>query len=303
MTGDLVSTLAAKAPGGAEKAGSAITEAAGAAGLEKFAGKASGPLIALQAAADATVVGMKKFRVGMDAAGESARALAGNDALGAVKPVAKLAAEGLDKIPIVGKAMGESLRTLTATVDTARVVVGAFVDRGKELQAFDARIAMASARSDIRAINADIKEAQRTGEGLARLTDAQSKLDNELRELMLPIKEFVANVLAGAMEEIVRTMKDIRDNSDEAKSNAAKAVEVQKQWDPVLIFTTENISAFKRIIQWAMERIGRPPEHEIAKGIIDELIGAADSLGMPVMPDPNKVRFSQRVEMPIFNGL
>lgn len=106
------------------------------------------------------------------------------------------------EIPLVGEALG-------ILGDTAGKVVGAFftltnsaIQRGKELSYLSAELSVAGAQADVRKLMGDIKESQELGPSLAQLTDGQSRLDNTLREILLPIKKWVMEKLAGIMDRL-----------------------------------------------------------------------------------------------------
>jgi hypothetical protein len=113
-------------------------------------------------------------------------------------------------VPIVGKVWAAEVRAATAVVTTFTDVVDAFVERGKQLQEFSGELTTANVQADIRSMMADIKEAQELGDSLAQLTDAQSRASNEIRELLLPIKKVVTEVLAGMLQTIVDVIVDVK---------------------------------------------------------------------------------------------
>ncbi|MDE2097167.1 MAG: hypothetical protein KGL39_07965 [Patescibacteria group bacterium] len=126
-------------------------------------------------------------------AGEAAGAAAGGmEAAGAVGAVGAAAAP----LAVVGVVVAG----LAAVGVAAYKLSEAFIARGKELQRFSPDIAGASAGADVRSMLADMREAQELGPAIARMIDAQSQAENDLREILLPIKKVVADQLAVFME-------------------------------------------------------------------------------------------------------
>lgn len=162
------------------------------AGVAEIAGAAN-PIGAAMAVADQAG---KQLAGVFNALGDTAKVLgqgfsqlAANDNLGAVKTMADGAATALGKIPIVGQVAEAAIKAFGTGIKAASDVVDAFVERGKELSQFSAPLAIAGAQADIRSLFADIREAEALGPSLARLTDAQSRLSTDLRDMLLPIKQ------------------------------------------------------------------------------------------------------------------
>src|SRR5262249_40365640 len=128
--------------------------------------------------------------------------LAGNDGLGVVTTAADAVADTLEQIPIAGQVYAAEIRAATAVVRAYTQTVDAFVKRGQELRGCSGALAGANAQAEVARMRADIREADRTGESLARLTTAQSRLETLLRDLLLPIKQAVTERLAGITEKL-----------------------------------------------------------------------------------------------------
>lgn len=79
-----------------------------------------------------------------------------------------------------------------------------------DLQAFSPDLMSANIRADMRSLFDDIKEAQTIGPDLARLAEAQSEAQHQLREIWLPIKKVIVEYMADFLEKIVDWLKDAR---------------------------------------------------------------------------------------------
>jgi hypothetical protein len=142
----------------------------------------------------------------INAVGQGARAiggalssLAGNDHLGMFTKAIGGTADVLEKIPIAGQIYGAYLRTAGAAVEAFTGVVNAFVDRGEVLGRYSGAVASSRAGADVRSLMSDIREAQVLGADTANLTDATSRFYAEMREILLPIKQFVLTHLVDFM--------------------------------------------------------------------------------------------------------
>lgn len=107
-------------------------------------------------------------------------------------------------------------------IGAAGVAVGAFATalvtitqavnaRARELAPLSPTLAMSSARADIKSFFADVKEAQTLGPGMARVQDASTDIWVEIRNLLLPIKEFLIDKLATLLEFIRDVLQGTRD--------------------------------------------------------------------------------------------
>ena len=124
----------------------------------------------------------------------------------------------------MGTAAGAAASAYTTAAD-------AFIQRGKELQKYDSGLAGANARAEVQGIRSDIREAQELGQAVARLTDAQTKLDAELREILLPVKKFLAVEVAKITEFLAQAVEEIRKLNPLAKD---KPLDVKSLLDEAL---------------------------------------------------------------------
>jgi hypothetical protein len=132
--------------------------------------------------------------------GEEAAAVGGAEVAaegGAVAAAGGLAAVGAVALPVAA-----SLGAVAAAGYGFARMVESFVDRGEELAAYSQTLSEASARAEIKSMQADIREANALEGPLTELTDAWMDLKVELRELLLPIKRFVVEILVPIVETI-----------------------------------------------------------------------------------------------------
>jgi len=127
-------------------------------------------------------------------------------------------------------ALGPALAPLIAATGPAAVAIGAvavaayaakkgfdafmaavdhFVARGEQLAPYSGAIAGARAQANVRQIMGDIREANQLGDSIARLTDAQSRFNDDIRKIMEPIKRVIAEVLAGLMERLAKWLDEV----------------------------------------------------------------------------------------------
>ncbi|WP_439621813.1 hypothetical protein [Gemmata sp.] len=141
--------------------------------------------------------------VGLQRAGRAAEGLADNSIGPALKGAVDTAAAGLSKLGPYGAAAAAGLKVLEAGVSAVGDTMNAFVARGRELAGYNSSLAGATAGADVRTLMADVREANDLGPQLAQLIETQSKMEASLRELLLPIKEFLIDVLNGMMRTLL----------------------------------------------------------------------------------------------------
>jgi len=192
----------------------------------------------------------------------------------------------LEKVPLTGEALAAAFDAAVAPVRAFHDVVEAFVARGRELQAFSAELSAAGALADVRSTLADIHEAQELGPELARMTDAQSRLSDELRELLLPVKKFLVENLAAAMEILVEMARSIRVGVAESKESLAILIELLND-----IFGSGKMADVPDLILRIDGRLKRAAEdalnrdmHADALGILEQISQGLDLPGAPKNP-------------------
>jgi len=78
-------------------------------------------------------------------------------------------------------------------------------------QQFSPDVARAQASADVRSTRAEMREAQELGPALGKFIDAQSRASDEIAKILLPIKKYIVEVLAQAMEFVVAALRTIRE--------------------------------------------------------------------------------------------
>ncbi len=99
-----------------------------------------------------------------------------------------------------GKVAAAGLQAATVGLHSMTAAVGAFATRGKELAGLDGRLAGATARAGAREYQSDLRESSVLSEKLSRIIENQSKSEAVFKEIMLPIRGFILDVLNGAVE-------------------------------------------------------------------------------------------------------
>jgi hypothetical protein len=172
-------------------------------GAAKAAAIAAPALLAIE-------VGTKSLRAmtaAVDATTKGLEGLVQNDLSGIDEGMNDFRTSLLGTIPILGDAAnagGDFARALTSIPSK---LDAAFLTRARELSQYSADISFAEAKSEARGTLADVREADALGADMARLIDAETELKMELRELILPIKKVVVEVLADRLELIVGLVK------------------------------------------------------------------------------------------------
>lgn len=133
------------------------------------------------------------------AAGLAGRGLAQNDPNQLLGSVA-IASRGLAMLGPAGAAAAAGITVMTASLGAVKATVDAFVQRGRELSGLNAGLASSTARADVTRLKSDIREADQLGPQMSRLIENQAKAEAAFREFLLPIKNFILNVLNKALE-------------------------------------------------------------------------------------------------------
>lgn len=178
-------------------------------------------------------------RLGIEELGKTSQAVARNDGLGAVTGATKAASEGIEKLGLAGKVVGESLKTVAVGLEVFEKTLHAFTDRGRELGKYDGRIASATAQADVRKIMADMSEAKRLGAQYARLIESQSRMEARLQETLLPIKEKMMQLLERWMPTIVKLLETAMEAAEVSTDVASEGWEVWKATVPLLAARSE----------------------------------------------------------------
>jgi hypothetical protein len=111
-------------------------------------------------------------------------------------------------IPLIADILPENMGKL---VKATAGLVDAFVQRGKELENFSPQLQMANAVVDMKTMMADFKEANTLGGPVASMTVSSNDIWLQIRDILLPIKQFMAEVGADILETLKNMMQFLID--------------------------------------------------------------------------------------------
>jgi len=292
-------TGAAGAAGAGGAAGAAGAGAAGALGAAAAAGPAAPLVLAAQMIKAKIVGGIQAGGKMLEFGGQVASKAMSGDNSGAVRQVAGGMVELSKEIPIVGEMLGLLGDVGLKAIDAFSSFTRAAIERGKELSAYNANLAGAGAMADVRSMMGDIREADALGPALARMTEAQSKADDNLRKLLEPMKKFliekgaiilekVTNV-AGSLLEIKLILTSISDIIIGVMEDI-----VSGKWGNVQYTVRSIINEFKKA--WrelrGEEELGSLPWDKFLDDMRKNAV-------QPIMVNAPEKMFPPRIEIPI----
>jgi hypothetical protein len=221
--------------------------------------------------------------------GEVAQLAAGNDNLGALTRAADAGAEVLGRVPIVGQVWEQQIKAGTTSIKAFDDSVMAFVRRGKELAVFSPQLATAGARADVRKLMADMREAERLGPGLSRLSEQKSRFDTQMQDALGPLKQFWVGLQTGVLSIANDGLQNLRDgvavlkglpavinsaaarlSADNKNDREAAQAALQKAVDGIRKEMVKNREA-----QQPADPLARFFELDQAPRLADRLMGAA----------------------------
>lgn len=132
---------------------------------------------------------------GAQVAGGVAAQAFGGDNVGALAGAAGAVGQALGNIPGPAGAVGKALQAGAVAVGAFERVVGAVVERGRELQNYSGRLAVANANADIIKMAADIREANANGARMAVLTEKAAQAQADINDALNELKGAVVEVL------------------------------------------------------------------------------------------------------------
>lgn len=183
--------------------------------LGKFLGAdvlaAAGPIGAVALGAQQLTTQLEAMRKTVGRVTEGLEGLAQNQ-LPSARGFGDAIADFQETIPIIGQAMAAQTRLLLDIAQLPEKLSAAFLNRAHQLAPYSGVISSAEAIRDVRTIQADIREARELGHDMARMVDAQSRLDQTVRELLLPIKKVIVEVLADRLEMLLSIATDIKNS-------------------------------------------------------------------------------------------
>jgi len=212
MAGNVMGAGGLSGLAGAIGGGAAGAAGGGMAGLA--AGAAGGPIgVAVAAgkmAVDTFAGSLNKAARGVEQVGKVQAEWAKNDYLSGFMRGVDGMSETMEEIPIVGSLYSAQMKLAMAPLKAGIEITQAYLQRAKELSMYSGQLTGAEVRGEIREMKADIREARALEDGLTRMSDSTSRLQSEMRELLLPIKNFVVNELAWRLQAIAEVVSVIR---------------------------------------------------------------------------------------------
>lgn len=147
---------------------------------------------------------------------EGFKKVAADDGFGALMHAGEGVASVMEKIPIVGSVLADNFRGLTAVVGAVHGVMEAFAERGKQLGVYSGAISAASARQEVAGQLRDMREAQRMGDGYAKLIDKQTEFEAAMSGLLMPIKEIIVERLPQLIDWFLDNVQGMFERIDNA---------------------------------------------------------------------------------------
>jgi len=288
--GEILDVLPAKgAPGGGGAAAAGEGAAGGVEGLLGGAGEGVMGGLAGAAGAAVPIVGAavaaaKAISAAGQMVGDAARA-AGTTMVSAISNdfggLTKAVSGGLqsfgDKMELISPLLSAGAKALSGMIDAADMVTRAFLERARQLSQFSGQISVAQGRAEVRGVLADLEEARALEGSLSRMVDAQSSMEMSLRELLLPIKEKLAEILADVME----ALGDGFDMLKELKPVVSMMLEIT----PAVIVIKDFVAGIKVLVD-LVKRIAallgiefqkKDPDADLISGLLEGLSDAAGS--------------------------
>jgi hypothetical protein len=211
---------------------------------------AAGPIAAVAFAATEVTKSFQNMKGQVDALTVAAGSLAKNDFAGFQDGLDQFGQNLVGQVPILGDLANAEVGLIKSIVSIPSKLDAAFLERAKVLGGYSGAIAGAEANADVRSLLADMREADTLGPDLARMVDAQSRLDTSMRELLLPLKQFALEWLAPRLEamatgaEVVANLPSIL---REIADSAVKAL--------AIVFSTKSNDEALAIINGLPDRL------------------------------------------------
>jgi hypothetical protein len=133
----------------------------------------------------------------------------------ALTEAAGTAAAALGRLGPYGLAAGAALLAASAGAKAFSDTVNSFAERGRELAGINGQLSAAATGADMRRMQSDYREADVLGDKLSEIIENQSKWEATFREIALPVKAFILDVLndimKGGLELLVEILQVLRD--------------------------------------------------------------------------------------------
>jgi hypothetical protein len=162
---------------------------------------------------------------------------------------------------------GGLVKMFSNLMQASNTLIDSFLARSRQLAPFSPEISMAQAQTEVATVLADIREAQRLGPAMARMINAETELQLEVREMILPLKELVAE----AMPALIEVMRGVVTAMEGSRQVAVSSGNVLDQIAQAVIPGTPSII-----------------------GLIQQVRGRLDEAARERQLDQNLAPFSQR---------
>jgi hypothetical protein len=177
----------------------------------------------------------------------------------------------------LGTAAGMAAGLGAAAIAVFEYTKGQFLQRAAELEGYSPHIAAATANASVRNINQDLREAEQLGPAMAKLVEAQSKTDQQLNEIFLPIKKVMVEIVAGVMEYISTVLKEINvaiQQGFEVLANIPSLLEALLPWGP-------DMGPILTRITNALDQIRKDIEDRANQDPMDDFVNQFFNIGKP----------------------
>jgi len=251
----------------------------------------------------------------------------GNMPMSGMPNLSQLSSAGTSQISgmvtaMIGPVLGPIMPVIAGLAIGAGIFAGAvyafksgveyFVARGEQLAQYSAPISQARAQAQVRGIEQDIREAEALGEGISKLTDAQSRIETMFSDVMLPIKEFLVEVMADLLTKIANIVEEY---GPEVKAQLYLATSwLEAIWNAIKLQPEEAAAALQRGQERA--RQARQQPRLGATDFMGRLMGGVpgagafaalpDQAALPGAPgapaDPQRATLTQQNNTPAFSG-
>lgn len=206
----------------------------------------------------------------------------------------------------LGRALSVPVAAFAAVAGAANSLVQSFLQRANEIGHFSPDITAARTMRNVRMMMADIQEAQTLGPGMSRLIEAETDVQLQIREILLPIKQFVVETLADWLVAISQFLES-RPWEKGSDKIAEWLAEAPKWMKDMLGIDSEAKPGeiLKNLRDMAREREARRKAKDAMKdanAIADKFFKEAQKQQLPdalPSPDPN----AGLLNLPAFLGL
>ncbi len=264
-------------------------------GAAAMAGPAAGIFLVAELASRKIASDFNKTAEKVERFGGTLAKFAANDHLGMMDDAVHHVTESLEEIPILGRVLAAEVRAVVAPFKAVAAVSAAFAERARQLQSFNGALAASQAAADNRSYMGDLRESNRLGGTMAKFVEAQSKAEDTMRELLLPIKDILLKSLTGlmiGMEKGLELAKEIRDGAANNSSLIIQSIGT--------IFGGPAGGGIGAAIDKIAKKLLSTPS-EPAKDPMNEWLNAADGLGLQALGNGGD-EARRAVGGPIFPG-